>query len=363
MLLSDVRLAAHRGLGAFRAQWRTSIALKARSDIKLVQPVGADLRRAYYFTSESGVYRVDRNGVYRVLDIPAYGIAIRGEWIFLALYSYVYSIVVRGNRKALHENGRRFDFQELFRLETLSTNERIHQVFLGDEALWVANTGRNTLVKIDPQRCRVIAELPMVVDRFDRAVLFDNHHINSVSEYGGTVLFTAYRAGFGRSLIGIYDGTSVTGFAYPREGVHDIYLSGDGFMLCDTFGPNTDAAGGILVTENGAFDPDFFETPPGCVVRGVAGTAEELLVGHSHKGTRSQRFNGHGSLLVARHGKVDDRIELPSAQVYQIVMEDGATLTPEPINVEPQHVAAKFQRVLGEPIYRANVEALSTDRQ
>lgn len=87
----------------------------------------------------------------------------------------------------------------------MSTNERIHQLYLGDKALWVANTGRNTLIKIDPETCHTIAELPVIVDQFGRGVLYDNNHINSVSEYGGTVLFAAYRAGDGRSMIGVYD--------------------------------------------------------------------------------------------------------------------------------------------------------------
>ena len=354
----DIALAFRRGVGRLRAEYRTARITRARSKIKKVQDIAANLEKAYYFTSEKGVFRLDRTGVHQVLDLAAYGIAIHGEWIFLAVYSYDYSIVVRGDRRALSESGRSFDFREIYRLQTLSTNERIHGMFCGSDALWVANTGRNTLLKVDPRKAEVVAEIPVIVDRFGRSVLFDNNHINSVSEYDGVVLFAAYRAGH-RSMIGVYDGTSVTGFGYPRAGVHDIFLWNGGFLLCDTFGENTEVAGGALITQDGVFDSEFFSKPPGCIVRGLAGTVDELLIGHSHKGVRSKRFNGHGAILVARNGRVEERLGIHPAQVYQIITEDGAFAMPSPRNVDASSVKRMLMKALGEPIYCAEVSPFS----
>lgn len=244
-------------MGRVRAELATARALRSRSTCTRIQDVPVPLSGAYYFTSEKGVFRLVSTGIYQVLDVACYGIAIGGPWVFLALYSHDYAIVVRGDRRALYERGRDFGFQEIYRLQTRSSNERIHGLYLGDEALWVANTGRNTLLKVDPDGARVVAEIPVILDAFGRPVLHNNNHINSVSEYDGTVLFAAYRAGV-QSMIGVYDGATVTGYGYPCVGVHDIFLTEGGFVLCDTFGANTEEAGGVLVTEKGPFDPQFF---------------------------------------------------------------------------------------------------------
>ena len=268
-------------------------------------------------------------------------------------------VVVRGDRRALFESGRSFSFKVIYRLRTASSNERIHGLYWGDKALWVANTARNTLLKIDPDEARVTDEVAVILDRFDRPVLYNNNHINSVSEYGGIVMFVAYRAGE-QSMIGVYDGASVTGYGYPRAGVHDIFLTETGFMLCDTFGENQQESGGALITEQGPFDPSYFKQPPGFIVRGMAGTPDEFLIGHSHKGERSKRFDGHGAILVARDGKVVDRFDVQPAQVYQIITGGGECITPRPATVDAAQLHQILRAALGEPIYEA--EMPSSDR-
>src|SRR5207302_270505 len=43
----------------------------------------------------------------------------------------------------------------------------------------------------------------------------------------------------------------------------------------------------------------------------------------SHVGPREERFQGQGALIVAENGRVTRRVPLPSAQVYDILREDG----------------------------------------
>jgi hypothetical protein len=346
-----------RGLQACRAELRRARYLKARSNIRKVAGVEVGLRCVYLFTTNKGVYRLDSSGIYRILKAPAYGIAIKGEWVFLALFAEGCSSVVRGDRRALVENGRPLSFRELYRIETPSSNERIHQIFCSEDALWVANTPRNTLLKIDPEECRVLAEIPVMLDRFGQPVMFDNNHINSVAEWDGVVLFAAYRAGE-ESMIGVYDGEAVTGYAYRNVGVHDIFLTEDDFYFCDTFGNGETDSGGAPITGDGVLDPAFFERPPGCIVRGLAGSSEELLIGHSHKGSRAKRFNGHGAILVSRNGKVVSRIDVAPAQVYQIITSDGDFVIPRPAKVYADGVRQVLAKALGDPIYQAKVTPL-----
>ena len=353
-MIADIARACRGGLSHMRAELKMSQLLRACSTFARVQDVEIPLSHAYYFTSEKGLFRLDRTGVYQILDIACYGIAIGGPWVFLSLQSHHRAMVVRGNRDALLGKNRDFAFREIYRSHITSSNNRIHGIYLGDRALWVANTGRNTLLEINPDTARVVNEIPIIQDRFDHPIVHNNNHINSVSEYGGIVLFVAYRAGT-QSMIGIYDGATVTGYSYPRTGVHDIFLTETGFILCDTFGENTEQSGGVPITELGAYDPDFFAHPPGFIVRGLAGSSDELLIGHSHKGERSKRFEGHGAILVARGGKVIDRIDVRPAQVYQIISETGEFMSPLPASFEVNELHRVVQAALGEPICKANI--------
>ena len=357
MAIQDLTTAFKRGAGRFLAEYRGARVLQSCSNFRRIQATSIEIENVYYFTSERGLFRLEPDGLYQILEQPLYGIAIGGEWVFLTLFCHDYSIVVRGNRRALEESGRGFEFKEIYRLQTLSTNERIHGVFFGSGAVWVANTGRNTLLKIDPEGGCVTAELAVFLDRFDRPVLYNNNHLNSVSEYSGVVLFVAYRAG-DCSLIGVTDGVSVTGYCYPRVGVHDIYLNTEGLVFCDTFGANTLTEGGAMITNAGVFDAAFFSRPPGCIVRGVTGSADELLIGHSHKGTRASRFEGLGAILHAKNGKVVGQMTTPCAQIYQIISADGSLMGPTRSNIEIQTVKELMTGCFGDPVYQAKVATL-----
>lgn len=342
---------------AFRTQLRAARRASGRAKIEKVADVTAKLRRVYFYTSEKGVYRIDSSGVYRILEIPCYGIAINGDWVYLALFDGGYSTVVRCDRKTLTESDARPDFREIYRIPARSSNERIHQIYLGDEALWVTNTGRNTVLEIDPNDCVVQAEIPLILDRFDHPVMFDTNHINSVFRHDGVMLFTAYRAG-DQSMIGIYDGESVTGYGYRNVGIHDIFLTEDGLYFCDTFGTGDPDTGGAVITPDGPLDPAFFQQPPGYIVRGLAGTQDEFLVGHSFKGTRAKRFDGRGAILVCRNKTIQGKIDVPTAQVYQIITSDGDFLMPRPAKLDLEKLHDELARTLGEPIYHAKPRPL-----
>ena len=351
--------------------------MTSRSLLEKQQDLRGRVAGTYYFTSEKGLYRIDPDGIWKVLDVPCYGIALRDHWVFLSVkwpHLRGRSSVIRGERRSLAEPGRSLAFRELYHITTSSSNDRIHGIFLGETGLWVANTGRNTLLRIDPETGQVSAEIPPILDKFGWPVLFDQNHINSVAEYNGTVLFVAYRIGR-QSMIGVYDGSRVTGYGYPNVGAHDIFLRADDFLLCDTFGPGLSThdgrsvrdgigldpapdTGGFLITRNGAFDPDYFERSPGFVLRGLAGSYDELLIGHSHKGPRRKRYKGHGAILVSRHGKVVDKIDVEPSQIYQIITEAGDFVSPAPTSIESSDLHSRFADAFGEPIYQAEVAPL-----
>lgn len=358
--IQSIRSSLKQGLRQIRSEIRPALTRTFRSKWKPEKGPNWDLRRGYYITSEKGVFRLDRSGFHRIHKIPTYGMALFGDWVFfsfIARFDGDHSLVVRGDREALTESGRKFHFQEVYRIRCQTTHERIHQVSRGTDCIWVANTGRNTLLRIDPESCAVLSEIPLFTDRFGHRVLHDQNHVNSVAQYGDNVLFTAYRAGE-RSLIGVMDDTSIIGYAYPHVGIHDICLGDGNFLFCDTFGKPGSETGGVPVTRDGPLDPDFFAKPPGYVVRGVAGCEDEMLIGHSHKGTRAKRFKGHGSLLLVRKGKVAAVSAVKPAQVYQIITENGDFLERPQKPVKPEDLHSMLTHVLGDPVYHARVAPL-----
>ncbi|MBF0446776.1 MAG: hypothetical protein HQL67_01100 [Magnetococcales bacterium] len=332
-------------------------ALSGRSQSKKIQDIDYDLQETYLITTDRGVYRLSRDGLFLVFPYHTYGIAIHKKHLFIAILIDTVSIIVRGDKQAFFSAGLPFNFQEVYRIHTLSPTDRIHGMFMGGKSLWVANTARNTILEIDPDTLQIKAEIPILYDSFSAPVLYDQNHINGISEYHGVVLFSAPKVNK-KSMIGLYDGVSVTGYEYENSGVHDVYLSEEGLFFCDTFGTNQTDSGGYLVTGESFFDKPFFDNPPGVVVRGLAGTPEEFIIGHSHKGARAKRFKGHGALLMARFGQVQKKIPIDPSQVHQIICQDGLNIKPSPDKMDAEEMRAVLKNRLGEPIYSVQVSPL-----
>lgn len=349
---ADAARKAWRGVARYEQSFRAhaEFSVAGTYDVKLSQP--------YWVSSERGVYLLRDGQILLIAPVPCYGLAFAAEHFYLSAYFGHYTAIWKGDRQASQKKGSPFRFQELYGYQTLGSNERIHQIFCSRDHLWAANTGRDTLLKFNLHSTQLEAEWPLFSDAFGKPILYDNHHLNSVAAYGELVVFVAYRAGNG-SLIGVIHDGQVTGFHYKNKGVHDIFLTHDNFVFCDTFGGNKADSGGWAVDRSGVLDETFFSRPPGRIVRGVAGDEGELVLGHSHKGERRKRFEGHGSLLVLRERKVVAEIVLPCAQVYQVAAYDGTYLKPPSRPPDLDWVKNVFTVALGKPIYHAVVQPLA----
>ncbi len=328
--------------------WRRALLGRRRSEFKTVARWSGGPANAYFVMTDRGLYRADRDGVQRILDIPMYGCAIAGGKVYMALYIGHDTILVEGDAKAL-SGPAPFNFRPLFTEITNDTNERLHQVTNWGDGIWVARTGNGSIMRYE-SGSDVLVNHILLTDRFGSPVKKDINHINSVMQYGNTVLFTATHAGT-QSMIGLMDGKKVTGFGYRNTGVHDIYLTEDGFLFFDTFGERDSIVGGRPVTDRGTLFPDLFGKPPGFVPRGAAQTGAEIVIGSSHKGERKTRFKGNGQLIVTEAGAVRSVVTLPVAQVYQIVNERGEFLKAPSPAPDAAAIRRMFESALGKPIY------------
>jgi hypothetical protein len=356
-VLQDLTTAGRSALSAFRATWAGLAPRRAQATNHRIADCHLPLSQRYFVTTDRGLYRIEPDGLFKLLDLPLYGIAADDRHLYLALMLGRRSVLVRGALAPFLGGGGSPRFEEILTVDLNSTNERLHALWLGSGDLWVANTARNSLLRISRDDLSDREEFVPFSDRFGHRLLHDINHINGISEYEGIVLFSAYRAGK-QALIGVLDGKDVTGYGYPNVGIHDIYLGGKGFAFCDTFGPAGAAGRGAVITAEGLLDAEYFNRGAGYVVRGLAGNAGELLIGHSHKGNRRQRFGGHGSLLLACDGRIVGEQGVEAAQVYQIMTCTGEFLGPRPVAVSAEGIHRMLRQQLGAPVYQAEALAL-----
>ena len=311
----------------------------------------------YLISGDRGVHAVVGGRFLRLSEVRTFGIAVRGGRLYCASSDDRYSSITRADLPAVIEPGQTLDFTEIQRSPT-SKNGRYHQIgFMGDR-LAVAATERNSVLLLDPEDGNTISEIRPFRDHFGDPVSGDHNHINSVSECGECLLFCAYKAG-DHALLCVLHGDRVKGYRISNWGAHDICIEGRNLWHSDTFGVPAELGGdecGYPMKNNRRVAEDFFSKPPGRVVRGISGIGGELLIGHSHKGPRSKRYDGKGSIIRLAEGSFAGEIEVPFAQVYDILRLDGKRFDEPPAVGTWEEVNAFFEETLGSCVYERKLD-------
>ncbi len=346
-----------RGFSEFKNCHRFNRLLRGSLASKPLSTLPVQLQNSYYVTTDKGMFFLEGGRVTKILEAHLYGIAFSETSYYLSAYFGKVSTVVRGNLEDLRKARAGVSIEEIYTTDVASTNSRIHQIFFSNGTLYIADSGRNTILEYDETSGELTNETAPFFDLFGSPVHYDNNHINSVAAYHDYVVFCAYRAGSG-SLIGVIKDGKVAGFHYKNAGVHDIFVSDQDFFFGDTFGKGLPDRGGALIHSGGLYS-DVFSRSPGWVVRGIAGSLDgELLVGHSHKGERRKRFKGNGALLVFEKGEFKQELVMPDwAQTYQIMQADGVfvrcTDGKGPLGYDA--LIQKLRTLLGEPVCEHDV--------
>lgn len=306
----------------------------------------------YLVSGDRGVHAIVGGRFLQLSEVRTFGIAVRDGRIWCASSGDRYSSITRADLPAVLEPGQRLDFTEIHRAPT-SKNGRYHQIgFMGD-SLAVAATERNSILFLDPEDGKTISECQPFRDHFGDPIPGDHNHINSVYECGECLLFCAYKAG-NHALLCVLHGNQVKAYQISNRGAHDICIEGRNLWHSDTFGVPEDKGGddcGYPMKNNRRVAEDFFSKPPGRVVRGISGTGGELLFGHSHKGPRSKRYDGKGSIIRLDGGSFAGEFEVPFAQVYDILRLDGKRFDEPPAVGTWEEVNAFFEETLGPCVY------------
>jgi len=312
----------------------------------------------YLISGEKGIFAIKEKELLQLFGTRTFGIARRGNELFAASSNDHYSAVCKASLPEEIAVGKSLRFSEIFRIRT-SKSGRIHQIGFYNDQLAIANTDSNSILFLDPDSGEVISECFPFRDHFGLPVVGDFNHINSVSQCGECLLFCAYRTGT-NSMIGVLHGKRVRGYAATNVGAHDVHLAGDVVYYSDTFGKPVSEGGsecGFLMANGQPVDEEFFsQADGGRAVRGIAGCGNELVVGHSHKGSRSKRYKGKGSIFRIVNGKVECEISVPFSQVYDIMRTDGRHFEESPCHGTWDEVNAFLESRLGPCIYERELD-------
>jgi hypothetical protein len=306
----------------------------------------------YLISGDKGIYAIRKGTFLRLFNTRTFGIAIRGNELFAACSNDHYSSICKASLPADIAADERLRFSEIFRTPT-SKSGRIHQIAFYNDQLAVAHTDGNAILFLCPDSGELLSECRPFRDHFGDPIPGDHNHLNSVSQCGECLLFCAYKAG-DRALLGVLHGDRVKAYPIRNVGAHDIHLEGRNLWHSDTFGLSVDKGGdgcGYPMKNNRRVDGESFSAPPGKVMRGVAGTGEELLVGHSHKGPRAKRYDGNGSIIRLVGEKVVGETTVPFSQVYDILRLDGRHFDEPPAFVTWDDVNDHFTSILGPCVY------------
>ncbi len=349
--------AARCGLGYARREFRFLTQLNGRSRFAPIRRLTFDVQGDYLITASAGLFRLRRDSLQRVWDLPAFGIACAGSDLFLAGCGLHESFVVRSDRRAVFEEGLPHAGTVLYRVPIRDEAERIHQLALDGENLWLANTARNALTKLDARTGEWKVEIAPFTCSFGLPIAGDHNHLNSVRAYDGRlVVFTAFRTAEDirarRGLLGVCGDGKLRGYVYRHGGIHDIHISGDRIIFSDSFCffPQGSDTSGAVVVNGQPVAPEFFAEHPMGFVRGVAGDGNEMVIGNSCRGTRATRFLGEGNLVVLRDGKVVGTTPFPAGQIYDVVRSDGLNFDVPPAVTTFDGVCELFRAQFGEPV-------------
>jgi hypothetical protein len=324
------RLAGHGGRGAAEAE------------------VDLPIAGRYLISSERGIYELAHSRLRRLSPVPAFGMAVIDGTIYLATWYQGYSTVVRGRLERLL-SGQSPDWQEIYRINILTEAGRIHQIAAAGDALWLANTSRNAYTKIDRHTGAWMGNVTPFRCSFGHPLLVDHNHVNGVFPQAGYLLCAAFKINT-RSAFALCGEGRIDVFAYPNMGVHDCLLTGDDFLFCDSYRMWQGARGGAPVRNGRLIDEAYFDSHPAYFVRALAGEGRDMLVGNSHAGEADRRFAGSGALILMRDDRVMHSTDVPFAQIYEILREDGTHFDLPPKARSFSEAREVLTRSLGAPV-------------
>lgn len=348
-LVRGVAKVVRSGFRAIVTESRFQILLREKARKESWRTWGLGNTGRYIVSTEKGIYLLAKEGWRRVSRVPAFGIALADDDIYLASWQGLSTMVLKGRRDALTKPGMRFGWENIYETPTIDDAGRIHQIATLGDSLWIANTAKNTYTKIDRHTGRWQANLCPFRCSFGHAINSDHNHVNSVYPKPGFLLFTAFKANR-ESVFGLAGNGLIRLYMWRNMGAHDCIFRGADFIFSDSYRFWDKQKGGGVVLNGSPLFAEYFDANPCYFVRGLAGSGEEMIIGNSFHGDRETRFQGTGMLLRALGSSIVSHADMDAAQIYDILCEDGRHFD-KPCSISTFEEASKILEIaLGAPV-------------
>ena len=304
----------------------------------------------YLITTDRGVFLLTGSTVRRISRLPAFGIAIsEDQQIYLATWGPGRTTIVTAPLERVLAAKIRC-WREIWQLPIANFAARVHQISACENSLWLANTAENSLTRLDRKTGAWQATVAPFACSFGHPIQTDHNHVNGVLARQNYVVFSAFKINR-QAAFGVFGDGKLWLFSYPNMGVHDCVFDGTEFLFCDSYCFWQPQTHGALYRAGENVFEDFFREAEASFLRGIAGNGSETLVGNSYGGDRTKRFTGKCQVFVLRNtDQTPQRLELPAAQVYDIIRTDGEHFERSPANRTASEVAENFEAIFGPPV-------------
>jgi hypothetical protein len=308
-----------------------------------------DLLGEYLISTEKGVFCLTSNTLRQVSSIPAFGMAVAPDGLlYLATWGKSFTSIVMAPLREVISGSMR-SWREIWRIPVASAAGRIHQISVSGDSVWLANTAQNCITRLDRMSGKWLANIAPFKCSFGYPILTDHNHINGVHASPNYLVFTAFRINR-EAAVGVIGDGCVWIFAYRNMGIHDCAFRGDSFLFCDSYSMWDRYGHGLLIMDGVEVSRDVFLRQQAQFVRGVSGRRGEIVVGNSNSGSRDERFSGRGQIIILRETGAFESLQMPAAQVYDVLSCDGRRFDTEPSFASATELVMHFRGIFGEPV-------------
>ena len=337
-----------------KRHWIESRQRGARSNLGVIRSVPPCIVGRYLVSGNQGIYSVSPEGIAQVSKLGAFGIALTADTLYAAGVEGGDSVVFAGDAEALQGSNRSFGWRPIYRVPDSGHAGRIHQIGVAGDSLWIANTAKNSYVKVNRHSGEWQGAFAPFRCSFGFPILNDHNHVNAIFPTKNYLVFGAFRINK-QSAFGLCGKGKVFLYGYRNMGIHDCIVSGNDLWFSDSYRYFDGTPGGVPCLNGQALDPDDFNAHPAHFVRGIAGHDREVLIGNSVAGGRANRFEGGGELILLSDQKVVSRFPIPTAQVYDIIRSDGRHFERDPGPQTFEDAAALLSSIFGEPVEKLDL--------
>lgn len=318
------------------------------------------INHSFLISSESGIWLFNKGKkLRRIFPCYSFGIFLDKNRLYIAISSQKKSNIISID---FYDKGLRNKPKLHYSQETLYHNEKIHQLVVRENYIFLANTCSNAITilsKENSKDSKVINIFPFH-DLTGYPISKDVNHINSIFPLIDGIVFVAHNGGNLGSIIGIIFNKTCKFYAYKNRGCHDIFVNDKDLIFSDSFGyksldkKDSKKTGSIFYNKKNIYQQSHF-------TRGIFLGKDQNLIGSSFHAKRDLRFSGNGEINITdKNFNPLSTMKLPFAQFHDIIGLENSFNEKKLHNIPAKEIDMVLEKYLGSLIFKSNYSVQSS---